>query len=471
MNSIKIDTVFRFLFATSFVLVVFTSCQKQTNKEIVLVTQTKANVQNNQYKKGNLCHFPKESRIVTLSQNKTEITIKVLTKDFFSACAPQVSFDGKSIVFAGQRNEKDIWQIFEMNLENQKVHQVTTSTKENCTDPLYLPDGRLLFSKLTDIAQTSNVYALFSCNKDGSKISQITFSPNAYFASRMLKDGRVLTFSQELFPIQKNAVFLVLRPDGTKERLFYKGIKGSYIRSSGKETENGKILFIESNDRNKKRNICAVNYNNPVESKTNLTKEIEGDFYAVSPWRKDSLLVTYRSSKNNLFKLYSFNTKSNSLGKVFYEDAKYNTIDAVIIKKHQRPRKLPSEVNLKFNSGLMLCQDINFTDSLQVGLKANKVEVLGIDKTLRTVNVEKDGSFYIKIIADTPFRLQTIGKNGQVVNGPSNWMYMRPGERRGCVGCHENREQVPENRQPLSVQKGPIQVPENIKKETKKKEY
>jgi len=244
MNSIKIDTVFRFLFATSFVLVVFTSCQKQTNKEIILVTQTKAIVQNNQYNKGNLCHFPKESRIVTLSQNKTEITIKVLTKDFFSACAPQVSFDGKSIVFAGQRNEKDIWQIFEMNLENQKVHQVTTSTKENCTDPLYLPDGRLLFSKLTDIAQTSNVYALFSCNKDGSKISQITFSPNAYFASRMLKDGRVLTFSQELFPIQKNAVFLVYDQMGPKKDYFIKVLKEAILEAQEKKRKMVKYYLL-----------------------------------------------------------------------------------------------------------------------------------------------------------------------------------------------------------------------------------
>ncbi|NCP21581.1 MAG: hypothetical protein GW847_06245, partial [Zetaproteobacteria bacterium] len=90
---------------------------------------------------------------------------------------------------------------------------------------------------------------------------------------------------------------------------------------------------------------------------------------------------------------------------------------------------------------------------------ATKIEVLGIDKSLGIVSVEKDGSFYLKIIADTPFRIQTLDQNNRVVKGPGSWLYLRPSERRGCVGCHEDPEQVPENRQPLSANNNPVLIP------------
>ncbi len=43
---------------------------------------------------------------------------------------------------------------------------------------------------------------------------------------------------------------MVLRPDGTKAELFYKGSEGQYINRQGRETADGKIVFIES-DKNK----------------------------------------------------------------------------------------------------------------------------------------------------------------------------------------------------------------------------
>jgi hypothetical protein len=48
-------------------------------------------------------------------------------------------------------------------------------------------------------------------------------------------------------------------------------------------------------------------------------------------------------------------------------------------------------------------------------------------------------------------------------------MWIRPNERRGCVGCHEDHEQTPENRVPLAVKNLPVNVPVHIKKINEKK--
>ncbi|MDO9340462.1 MAG: hypothetical protein Q7T72_08050, partial [Bacteroidales bacterium] len=127
----------------------------------------------------------------------------------------------------------------------------------------------------------------------------------------------------------------------------------------------------------------------------------------------------------------------------------------------------PSEVDMGVKTGLLLCQDINVFEMQSSGNgssfpKACKIEVLGIDSTLGVVQVEEDGSFYLKVIADTPFQIQTIDEDGRILHGPCGWIWLRPNERRGCVGCHEDPELVPDNRLSLSVKKPPVIIPVHI---------
>jgi len=118
-------------------------------------------------------------------------------------------------------------------------------------------------------------------------------------------------------------------------------------------------------------------------------------------------------------------------------------------------------------TGLLLCQDVNFTGFRPAGTnagthKASMVVILGIDSTYGAVPVEIDGSIYLKIIADTPFRIRTLDKNGRVIDGSCTWLWVRPNERRGCVGCHEDAETVPKNRIPEAVKKDPYIIPVHI---------
>ncbi|MEN8124664.1 MAG: hypothetical protein ABFR32_05980 [Bacteroidota bacterium] len=475
MHKKRSNTVFLIIMTISFSVVFFLSCKESSNEGMIVFTQVEGDIQKINYITGNSWRYIPNSRIVALNSNKSGEKIKVLTEDYFSACSPDISYDGKFMLFAAQKKQNDIWQIWEMNLENLKIRQITSSS-EDCFNPSYLPGKRMVFSKFTTIDNVKEGYALFTSNLDGSEINQITFNPHAYFASTVLQDGRILTISRQLFPEQKDGMFMVMRPDGTKQELFYKGLKGSEIHSRGWETNDGKVFFIETDNKDKEGgDIISVNYNRPLHSRVNLSSGIEGDFYAVSPIQAGSLLVSYRSSDNDRYALYEFDEVNKTLGKVIYKDENYNILEAVVIKKKERPRKLPSDLNMSVNTGLLLCQDINFTDVQSVEdtssiSKAVRIEVMGIDTSLGIVDVEKDGSFYLKVLADTPFRIQTISEDGQVVNGPGSWIYLRPNERRGCVGCHEDHEQVPYNRQPLSVRKEPIILPKQLNKVHKEKD-
>lgn len=456
---------------TSFILIIAIcstalgvySCKQRSLAGMIVMSQSKSDIGEADVSADNWRYMP-NSRIVALDPNTPEEPLQVLTSDFYSACAPKISYDGEFMLFAAQKNQNDIWQIWEMNLSNLKKRQITTS-KEDCIDPDYLPGERLVFSKQTNMKVPTNktAYTLYTCNLDGSNLSQITFDPSTYWASTILNDGRLVAIGRELIPEEKDAKYMIMRPDGTKQQLFYQSETGNSVHSHVWEMSNGKIVFIES-DSDGNKDIASINYNRPLHSRENLTSKMAGDFYAISPYQDSKVLASYRSNKEEGYALYEFDIKNHELGKLMYNDGDYQVLEAVVVEKRERPKHLPSEVDLNIKTALLVCQDINFpypeqSDSTLLANKANRLEIIGIDSTLGTFKTEEDGSFYLKISADTPFRMQSIDEDNNVVSGPSNWLYLRPNERRGCVGCHENRELVPKNVQPLAVRKDPILVP------------
>ena len=53
--------------------------------------------------------------------------------------------------------------------------------------------------------------------------------------------------------------------------------------------------------------------------------------------------------------------------------------------------------------------------------------------------IEPDGSFKLAVPADTPIALAVIDDQGRAFQTHTNWIQVRPGERRTCDGCHSPR--------------------------------
>lgn len=436
---------------------------------MMIITQVTGKIQQQNSWKSN-----SQARIVAIDPAHPESSIKVLTEGFYSAHSPEISWDGESLLFTAKQNQNDAWQIYEMSLSTFKIRKVTSSS-DNCCNPLHLPNGRFVYSRSASGDSAKNGFPLFTCNPDGSDSKQIIFTPNAYLASTVLNDGRVLALDETSSSDKQQNILMVMRPDGTKAELFYQGPVGSSLISKVSETTAGKLVFIESaSGTSTGTGITCISYNRPLHSRVNLTSALKGDFMSVFSMPSGKLLVSYRSSEAERFAVYEFDPETKALGKPVYSDAAYDVCEVAVVHKHERPKKLPSEVDSGVKTGLLMCQDINFLDPCSVKKspnlqKAFAIEIMGKDSSMGIVPVEKDGSFYIKIIADQPFQLRTLDSIGQVLNQPCEWMWIRPNERRGCVGCHEDHEQTPENRVPLAVKNLPVNVPVHIKKINEKK--
>jgi cytochrome c553 len=67
-------------------------------------------------------------------------------------------------------------------------------------------------------------------------------------------------------------------------------------------------------------------------------------------------------------------------------------------------------------------------------------------RILGVVPVEPDGSFSVEVPADTTLFLQTLDENHMAIENQLTWTWVRPGETRMCIGCHEARDTGLHNR-------------------------
>jgi len=282
---------------------------------------------------------------------------ELLTEGFISACSPDISWDASIMIFAGQQKENDPWQIWKMDLKSREITRVA-QIAENCTDPVYLPTGRIIFSKTSDII--TGDHSLFSCNLDGTDCKQLTFHPHANFATGILLDGRIVSVTRQILPVVQDPMMMVLRPDGTKAELFYRGKPGSMFPGKMRESDDGRIFFIEC-DSTDKGNIISLNYSRPLFSGRDYSSNIPGSFRSLCPVAKGKLLVSHSSSILESYALYEYNADTKELGRQIYAPDGKDIIDIVVLKENTRPKKLPSEVDMGVKTGLLLCQDINFT--------------------------------------------------------------------------------------------------------------
>jgi hypothetical protein len=411
-----------------------------------------------------------QARIAALDVDHRNQGAYLLTEDFYSARAPVVSYDGKEMVFSGQKEKGDLWQIYIKDLQTLQIRQVT-HCPVNCTDPVWLPDGRLVFSRLNEEEMVGQIHVLYTSYPKGGQKERLLFHPNSAISPTVAMDGRILFLSEQKYPVRGQMHMLAMRIDGTKSELFYPGDPEALPVSRGWESKGGMVYFIEQiQSGNRGGRLVRVDYGHPLSSWEELSIGDNGVYHSVFPGKKGQLYVSFRPDDASNYGLYEFDSKTKKVGDERYMDADYHVIEPVLIQEKELPMQLPEIVDKTKQKGTLLCHDsdlsmIQTKNKSKTDNKTSKVQVFGLNEMFGEVEVEEDGSFYIEIDADMPVRFQTVNADGEILRGPSAWIWVRPNERRSCIGCHEDRELAPENRVPDALYGGMISLPDGTKTE------
>lgn len=426
--------------------VFFMFSAKQNNGGSLLITQFPVH-----YDAADAAETP--SRIAFYNPGKGG-KIRVLTNDFWAAGSPSVSYDGRNMVFAAIKNQGDIRQIWEMDLSSQKTRQIT-SCAVDCTDPVYLPDGRIAFSRRSSEEHSEGAFELVTCKPDGSDKKRITHHPGADLLSTVMDDGRIVVSSHSGSPEYRNAIMMVMRPDGTKAELYYRNPAGWHTGSRFRESPDGQVVFTETDTMGFSR-LVSIDVGRPLSSSKVLSGDLEGEVLSAYPVSADNWVVAYRKAGQQHSGLYNFDVVSGQISGLLHEDPEWQYTELAAVGLKRLPRVLPSPVDEKKDVGAFICIDADDSDLPPVGgqsleQRSSTIQLFGLDGLMAEMPLMDDGSFYAEVPADTPIRFVTLDESGRRMRGPSAWVWVRPNERRGCVGCHENREMSPENRLPLAI--------------------
>jgi hypothetical protein len=128
---------------------------------------------------------------------------------------------------------------------------------------------------------------------------------------------------------------------------------------------------------------------------------------------------------------------------------------------------LPSIVKPEMSTGYLFVIDVARTDDSALrGLDRRDVAQLkvlelsrsGSERTLATIAPASDGSVYLEAPADTPLGLEMVDQQGRILARTQTPIWIRPNERRGCIGCHVSPAYAPPNIRPEALVKEPYRI-------------
>ena len=423
---------------------------------------------------------------------------------------PDVSWDGKRVLFSMRKDlVDDDFHIYEYDCETKEVRQITSGPGVADIEPIYLPNGDILFgstrcTQITDCwwTEVSNFY---TCDANGQFLRRVSFDQVTVNYPKLLDDGRVIytrwdyndrgqIYPQPLFQ---------MNPDGTAQTEFYgnnsyfpttimhaRGVPGSDLVmaiAGGHHTyQNGKLIMIDRSKGTQENEGCTLVA--PVrETPADKIDQYgqQGELFQY-PWPLDesTLFCAYLPEGGAWkypvpFGLYWFDV--DGARELLAYDPAISCGQPIALQEREIPTTRPSQVDLSQTTGKYYVQDVYEGPGLK-GIERGVVTALrvvalefraaGVGKNgnsgpaggamsctppavrngswdvkhvLGEVAVEEDGSAYFEVPAKTPVYFQLLDKNGDVVQTMRSWSTLQPGETFGCVGCHEPKGSVIEN--------------------------
>jgi hypothetical protein len=82
----------------------------------------------------------------------------------------------------------------------------------------------------------------------------------------------------------------------------------------------------------------------------------------------------------------------------------------------------------------------------------------GVKRVLGTVPIESDGSVYFEAPPCKSLHFQLLDEHHRTLHTMRSFTNLMPGEKRGCVGCHQTHSATPEGKTGLAMRKAPAKI-------------
>jgi len=411
--------------------------------------------------------FPQGSAIVRLPASAAQRVLVHLSDGFFAAADPQVSFDGARILFSGQKRQGDRWQLWEMNLDGSNKRQVTHCT-EHCLRGAYLPAEEIAVT-VQETKGTHPLSYLAVVNNDGTGFHRITFGNAPFQLETVLRDGRIVaSASWPLVGAQQQGaarILYTLRPDGTALESFRCEHSDKATQADAEELDDGSLVFVRGSAAEARVSGELMLIRQGAPGATPLgPRQIA--FESPRQIFAKELLVARQaaaaSSSPALFEIYRLNLQTGALGARVYADSHLSSIQPTPVIARTVPKRYWDTLNPQSSTGNFISLNSYLSADAprgRISQQIAKVRVFTLDsndgheRNLGDAPVESDGSFFVQVPANWPVRFVLLDAKGQTIREEHGWIWARPGEERGCTGCHGDKALAPENHWPETLRR------------------
>jgi hypothetical protein len=422
---------------------------------------------------------------------------RILTAGFQSACEPDVSVDGKRILFAAQVAAGDDWNVYELDLERAATRQVTRNLG-HCRCPIYTssfytitekePWEQIAFvstrSGAADERDGSPATSLYTCKLDGSFVQRITYNLASDLDPAIMADGRLVyaTWHRASFDdgLRGRLTLETINTDGS-DRAALLGRQTEHQTRMPCVTANQSIVFVETDgmSRDGAGFLSQVSLRRPLHTYRSITNVRDGYFHSPAPLPDGRILVSWRPADGSgSLGLYCLDPATGRRELVRDLPQKHE-VQARAVHPHHRPDGRSSVVSPDDPLAELYCMDVYSTDlpkpswlppgtvktirviegmasPLSNGARTDAPSpTLSARRILGEVPIAEDGSFHLSVPASTPIQLQILDDQGMALRS-CGWIWARNHQAQGCIGCHEDPELTPPNRVPEALRKGAV---------------
>jgi hypothetical protein len=449
------------------VAVLVVGCGRSIPADSMVLTQVPVRNGNDRQTKDLLDQrYPPGSRVVLTQAAGDPRRIRVLSKGLVAAGSPVISPCGARVLISGRENAGDVWQIYEVQLTGGKPRRVT-SMKGGAMDPAYLPDGRLLFSSpvpaVGEAWHGERRPALYAQSLAGGTAEKLTHGLAGAVSSTVLADGRVLFASGGSAAVAvTNVSLFTINNDGTELTPYTGQNDGTYQIWHPRELPDGRVLFLSADWTAApiEGRVEQVHSARPFTSRAAAFASVPERVRSIEPGMNGDLWVTaWRADagENGRYAVFRTQGSGAEFGEAWFDDPDWHEVEALAAVPRGMPMGRLSTVKAGAETGMMLCLDANntmYADADGTVPRATRMRLLAGDdlvEVLGVVPLHPDGSFLVELPANRPIGFEALDDEGRVLRRLPPTVWVRPGENRACVGCHEPRNTAPENRRPLAV--------------------
>ncbi len=392
---------------------------------------------------------------------------------------PQVHYEGRKILFSYRPGGQAHYHLYEIGADGTGLVQLTDGPYDDI-EPAYLPSGRIVFcsSRCRRYVgcNPSPVAALYGCDAEGNDIRPLSAGPFTENTPWVLPDGRVAFTRWEY--VDRNQMSFhhlwAMNPDGTGVAALF---GNRYTRDEPPPPRffdvamldakplsgSGRLVSSFSPSHGRPEHLGYVTIVDPASGPDRMAsaRTIGGNRMYRDPYPLDAEHFLVADGRG--IWLLDDGGEATRLYKLAPGERPMECHEPRPLTPRPREPVVPPRTDPELAGGVFYLQNV-YRGRNMAGLAPGEVKRLlvleqlpkpvqfsggqepltiggsfTLHRVLGTVPVEEDGSAHFEVPAGRALFFAALDERDRAVKQMHSFVSVMPGERIGCVGCHEAR--------------------------------